>query len=92
MKFITFCEMTREFLMMPLEERQKKIPKWSQIAQKYGVKVIFWGMPIGVKEHIVIVYETGDNQKYFLFQREWLGLGTPIAGKYIKNTRTITVY
>jgi hypothetical protein len=84
--------MTNEFLKMTLKERQEYIPKWSLIAQNYGVKVIFWGMPMGVKEHIVIVYETSDNQKYFMFQREWLGLGTPEVGKYINNTRTITVY
>jgi len=92
LKYITFCEMTTDFLKLPLEERQAIIPQWSQIAQKYGLKLLFWGMPIGVKEHIVVVLETNENEKYFMFQREWLGLGTPEAGKLVKNTRTITVY
>lgn len=92
MKYITFCEMTNDFLKMPLEERHEFLPKWSQIAQNYGVKVLFWGMPMGVSEHIVLVFETSDSEKYLIFQREWLGLGTPEAGKHIRNTRTITVY
>jgi len=92
LKYITFCEMTREFLQMPLEDRQEFIPMWSQMAQKYGVKVLFWGMPLGVPEHIVMVFETNDSERFFMFQREWLGMGTSEAGKFIKNTRTITVY
>ncbi len=92
MKYITFCEMTNEFLKMHLEERQACVPRWGEIAQNYGVKVLFWGMPMGVNEHIVLVFETNDSQKYFMFQREWLGLGTPEAGKLVKNTRTITIY
>ncbi len=91
-KYITFCEMTTEFLSKPLDERQGFVPQWSQIAQQYGVKVLFSGMPMGVNEHIVIVFETNDSEKFFMFQREWLALGTPDAGKYVKNTRTITVY
>lgn len=92
LKYITFCEMTPEFLKMPLEERQGFIPVWSQMAHQYGVKVLFWGMPMGVNENIVIVFETNDSEKYFMFQREWLGLGTEEAGKLVKTTRTITVY
>ena len=84
--------MTTEFLKMPLEERQGFVPKWSQIAQQYGIKVLFWGMPMGVNEHIVIVFETNESEKFFMFQREWLELGTSNAGKLVKNTRTITVY
>ena len=92
MKYITFCEMTAEFLKMPLEERQRFIPIWTNTANQYGIKVLFWGMPMGVNEHIVIVFETNDSEKYFIFQREWLAWGTSEAGKYIKTTRTITVY
>ena len=92
MKYITFCEMTPEFLKMPLEERQKFIPRWSHTAHQYGIKVLFWGMPMGVNENIVLVFETSESEKYFMFQREWLELGTPDAGKYVKTTRTITVY
>lgn len=92
LKYITFCEMTTDFLKMPLEDRQGFIPIWSQIAKKYGVKFLFSGMPMGVNEHIVIVFETKESEKYFIFQREWLELGTENAGKLVKNTRTITVY
>jgi len=56
------------------------------------VKIVFWGMPMGVKENVLCVFETqGDNETFFKFQRAWLGLGTPEAGRYVKNTRTITV-
>ncbi len=92
MKYITFCEMTNEFLKLPLEERQACVPRWGEIAQTYGVKILFWGMPMGVNEHIVLVFETSDSEKYFMFQREWLALGTQEAGKLVKNTRTISVY
>ena len=91
-KYITFIELTREFLQLPMDERRGYVPKWSQLASKHGVKVVFWGMPMGVKENVVCVFETkGDNENFFRFQREWLGLGTPDAGRYVKNTRTITV-
>lgn len=93
MKYITFIELTPEFLRLPMEERTGFVPRWTKMASKHGVKVVFWGMPIGVKENVVCVFETQvDNEHFFKFQREWLGLGTPEAGKYIKSTRTITVY
>lgn len=92
-KYIIFCEMTPEFLRLPLEEREKYLPKWSKIASEYGLKVLFWGLPMGVSEHVVIVFEdSSTSHNYFIFQRAWLGLGTPEAGKLIKNTRTIIVY
>ncbi|MBD3171308.1 hypothetical protein GF326_02435 [Candidatus Bathyarchaeota archaeon] len=92
LRYITFCEMTTDFLKKPLDERKEFIPKWSQTAKKYGIKLLFWGMPMGVNEHIVLVFETNESGKYFMFQREWLGLGTEEAGKYIKKSRTVTVY
>jgi hypothetical protein len=92
-KYITFCEVTVEFLKQSLDERQKRVQNWCRIASKYGIKVLFWGMPIGVNEQVVCVFDAnGSDEKYFKFQREWLGLGTKRAGKYIKNTRTITVH
>ena len=93
MRYITFVELTPEFLQLPMEDRKNYVPKWSKIASKHGVKVIFWGLPMGVKENVVCVFETqNNNETFFKFQREWLGLGTPEAGKYVKNTRTISVY
>jgi hypothetical protein len=92
-RFIVFLEMTSEFLKLPLEERQEFIPRWNEVASKYGIKMLFWGLPMGVSEQVVIVYElTGNQELFFVFQREWLGLGTPEAGKYIRNTRTIIVH
>lgn len=92
-RFIIFLEMTAEFLKLPLDERQAFIPLWNQIAAKYGIKMLFWGLPTGVTEHVVIAYELAGNQElFFVFQREWLGLGTPEAGKFIRNTRTIIVH
>jgi hypothetical protein len=92
-KYITYCEMTPEFLQLPLEDRNNMKIHVSEIAKKYGIKVIFSGMPVGVLEHLVFAFEmNGSNNKFILFQREWLELGTPNAGKYVKNTRSITVY
>jgi len=92
-RYIVFCEMTPAFLQLTLEERKELPLMWSQVASQYGVKMLFWGMPLGVHEHVVCVFESnGNNEKYFKFQREWLSLGTPDAGRYVKNTRTITVY
>ena len=91
-KYITFIELTSEFLRLSMDERRGYVPKWSRLASRHGVKVVFWGMPMGVKENVVCVFETqGDNENFFKFQREWLGLGTPEAGRYVKNTRIITV-
>jgi hypothetical protein len=93
-RFIVFCEMTPEFLKLPLDERREWVPKWAETAKNYNIKTLFWGLPMGVSEHVVFVFETnGENMsEYFLFQREWMGLGTPDAVKYIRNSRTITVY
>ncbi len=56
------------------------------------MKMLFWGATIGVREHVVFVFESyvnGDN--YIKFQREWQGLGTQEAGELIEFTRSITV-
>ncbi len=92
-KYITFCEMTSEFLKLPIEERQKYVQSWGRIGSGYGIKMMFWGMPAGVREQVVCVFEAnGTEEKFFKFQREWLALGTEDAGKYIRNTRTIPVH
>ena len=92
-KYITFIEMTSEFLRLTIEEREQHIPRWRKMASNYGIKVLFYGVPMGVREHAVCVFEVnGENEKFFKFQREWLGLGTHEAGKFIKNIRTITVH
>lgn len=92
-KYITFCEMTPEFLKLSLDERQQFVKNWVRVASDYGIKMMFWGMPMGVKEHLVCVFEAnGNDEKFFKFQREWLGLGTEDAGKYVRNTRSIPVY
>jgi hypothetical protein len=85
--------MTPEFLQLPIDERKKIRSEVSEIAEKYGIKAVLIGMPLGVSEQLVIVFDVnGNNNKFFLFQREWLKLGTPDAGRYIRNTRSITVY
>ena len=38
-------------------EREEWIPKWRDIARKYGLKMLFWGSTMGVKEHVVFVFE-----------------------------------
>jgi hypothetical protein len=92
-RYITFIEFAPGFLRLSMEDRKLQIRKWIKIATKYGLKVLFYGVPMGVREHAVCVFEfTGDNNKFFVFNREWLGLGTSEAGKLINNIRTITVH
>jgi hypothetical protein len=84
--------MTPEFLKLPLEERKSWVPKWKELASKYGLNMLFFGTTIGVREHVAVVFESKANSdNYMKFQREWQGLGTPEAGRYINFTRTITV-
>ena len=90
---ICFCELTPEFLKYPSEDRHDWVPKWRRVASKHGVDVLFWRLPMGVSEHVGLVFEVkGSLDKYFLYQRDWLGYGTPEACRHIKNTRTIQVY
>ncbi len=92
-KYITLCEMTTEFLKLKLEERQQYVQSWVRISSDYGMKILFWCVPIVVIEHVVCVFEAcGNDAKFFKFQREWLGLGTDDVGRYIRNTRSIPVY
>lgn len=92
-RYICYCQMTTTFLKLPLEERQRRIPEWMELAKEHGLKLLFWGSTIGVREHVVFVFESeGNSDNYMKFLREWQGLGTPVAGKYIEYTRTITVF
>ena len=92
-KYICFCQMTSEFLQQSQEERKAQILGWRKIAKKHGLKTLFWGSTIGVKEQGVVVFEADKNHDtYTEFQREWLSLGTPDAGRYFVYTRTISVH
>ena len=92
-KYITYIDLTLDFLKLSMEERQQYIRKWIRKATEYGLKTLFYGVPLGVSEHLVCVFESNSNTgKFFVFQREWLGLGTHEAGKLIHNIRTITVH
>ena len=91
-KYICFVQMTPEFLKLSLEERKSWIPTWKEMASRHGLNVIFYGTTIGVREHVVVVFESEANSSnYMKFQREWQGLGTPEAGRFIEYTRSITV-
>ena len=91
-KYICFVQMTPGFMRLSLEERKSRIPIQREMARKHGLKVLFYGTTIGVREHVVVVFESDNNANdYLKFQREWQGLGTPEAGKFIEYTRTITV-
>ena len=93
MKYITFCEFTSEFLKLSLEELERSLLNWKRLAAGYKVKTLFHGLPMGVNEHAVFVFEAKKyGEQFFDFEREWLGLGTPEAGKHVKSLRTITVY
>ena len=92
-KFICFCMMAPDFLKLTLKERRSYVPKWTELAAKFGLKLVFWGPVMGIKEHVVFVFESNRNSdKFFMFQREWQQLGTPDAGKLIQYIRTITVH
>jgi hypothetical protein len=92
-RYIVYCMMAPEFLRLPIEKRQGYVPHWSELARKHSLKMLFWGTTLGVKEHAVFVFESnGDSESFFNFQREWLGLGTELAGTLIEYTRTITVH
>ncbi len=92
-KYICFCQMTPEFLRMSQEEREARILEWRNIAKRYGLKVLFWGSTIGVKEGGVVVFEAEkDSDSYMEFQRDWLSLGTPDAGRFFEHTRTVSVH
>ena len=91
-KFICFVQMTSEFLKLSLEERKSWIPTWTEMAKKHGLNIVFYGTTLGVREHVVVVFESTENyDNYLKFQREWQSLGTPEAGKFIEYTRSITV-
>ena len=91
-KFICFLQMTPEFLKLSLEDRKSWIQSGKEMAKKYGLNVLFYGNPIGVREQVVVAFESAENsENYMKFQREWQGLGTPEAGKFIDSTRAITV-
>ena len=85
--------MTQDFLKLDLGERQNHIPEWSKLANIHGLKLLFWGPAMGIKEHAVVVFEgNGSTEKFLKFQREWLKLGTPEAGKQLLYVKTITVH
>ena len=91
-KFICYVQMTPDFLKLSLEERKSWIPTWKEMAKKHGLNVLFYGTTLGVREHVVVVFESAENSEgYLKFQREWQGLGTPEAGKFIEYTRSIPV-
>jgi len=92
-KYMCFCMMAPDFLMLSLEERRNFVPEWTELAADYGLRLLFWGPTMGIKEHVVFVFESNRNSiNFFKFQREWQSLGTPDAGKYIQYIRTITVH
>lgn len=58
---ITFGRMTPDFTKVMLKERSKALDQYKKEAEKYGVKVLFWGHPWGVSEGLVIVYDFGES-------------------------------
>lgn len=85
--------MTQSFLKLDLDEKQKLIAKWSKLAHIHGIKVMFWGSTLGLKEHGAVVFDcNGTPNKFLKYKREWLALGTQDAGKYIQYIRIVTVH
>jgi len=91
--YICFCKMTSDFLKKPIEEREQIIPQWMELGKKHGLKTLTYGNPTGVNENVVIMFQSKKySDNYMKFQREWLGLGSPEAHKFVEHTRTITVH
>jgi len=91
-KYICFCMMTPEFLKLSLEEREKHVSRLTETAKRHGLKVLFLGSTLGIKEHAVVVFESKERSDNFMkFMRDWQAIGTPEAGRYLEYTKTITV-
>jgi hypothetical protein len=90
--YICFVMLTPQFLQLSLKERESFIPKWTEMAKKYGLVLLFGGNALGIAENVVLAFEApGHSDNYFKFMRDWLELGTPNAGKLISYTRTVTI-
>ena len=92
-KYICFCMMAKGFLKLDIEEKKKLISEWSKLAHSHGIKVMFLGSSLGIKEHGVVAFDTnGSTEKFLKFKRKWLSLGTQDAGKYLQYIRVVTVH
>jgi len=58
---ITYGKLTSTLMESTLEEITEELARHKKEAEKYGVKVLFWGSPWGVSEGLVIVYDSGES-------------------------------
>lgn len=85
-KFIVYLHPNAQGQALGSEGWNKIFAKEDELAEKYGVSVLFRGSPYGVSESLVTVYESDkyiDNLASFI--------GETGRGRYIAAARTVTV-
>jgi hypothetical protein len=66
--YITFCNLAEG---MTLEKLPKEMDRVKSEAEKYGIKLLFWGHPYGVSEGFSAVYESEKGlDNFFKFSME----------------------
>jgi len=87
-KYICFWSLTPAGMTLGTEGWRKYFAKEEALAKKKGVTILLRGIPYGVSESLVTVYESEkfiDNLQELVFAPE-LGLS-----KYVEASRTIVV-
>ena len=86
-KYICYCDVSPEGRKLGIEGWYKEVfNKEDELAEKYGVKILFRGTPYGVSESYVTVYESDkpiDNLSKLI--------SATGRSKYVESARTITV-
>jgi hypothetical protein len=54
--YIRYGNWKPEYMGNP-DALKKTMEKWSKKVEEFGLKVIFWGSPLGVSENSVVVYK-----------------------------------
>jgi hypothetical protein len=85
-KYIVYCYLNAEGNAAGPDEWKKVFDKEDEIAGKHGVKVLTRGIPFGVAETWVTVYESEKYVDNLISMVQETG-----RGKYIEAARTITV-
>ena len=85
-KFIVYCYLNAEGQALDQEGWKKFFAKEDELAGKYGVSILFRGIPYGVLESVVTVYESDkyiDNLSNLINETG--------RAKYVEAARTVTV-
>ena len=91
-RYISFAKMTSEYLRLSSEDRMDWLEQLNKLAYEHGMKILFWGNPLGVSENAVLVFESMKGpDNYIRFMGAWQEIGGENANRYIEYTRTIPV-